>query len=215
MLFLRETCHPVNKKFYLLCFYRTLKKLFSEPSYLGFTLISSLLMSMIAAFNTAAPFLFQNIFHFGYRKIAFLLTIPNITMIIGLITTSILIKFASRRRIINLGIALVCVSAIVMLILAVSHHITVMAIMLPIAGLGFCIGLITPNYWTEALLSFSEIAASAAAFIIFFQNIFGVITSLIISKLHEYSQLPLAILIIVLAILSLFVSIFIIADFDK
>ena len=71
----------------------------------------------------------------------------------------------------------------------------VFAIFAPIIVIVFGVGLVTPSYWASALESFSDIAAVAASFLIFFQNLFGILTSSIVVYLPEHSQLPLSIVL--------------------
>jgi len=170
----------------------TIKKLLSCSPYVGCMLVSGLLNAVITAFNTGAPFLFKYLLHVGYHQIGLLLAIPSMSMVVGLIITILFVLSIPRRHIIFLGTLFSGIAMVFMLMFSLHGVFNVYVLMVPITIISFCIGLIVPYYWTEALLPFADIAATAAAFFIFVQNIIAMIAGLLISALHEQSQLPIA-----------------------
>lgn len=201
---LSETSKKENRrKFSWQFLFETAKNLYQNPLYGGALIAFGLLSSAQAAFNTAAPFLLHLTYHLETHAIGMLMAIPTIAMVVGLIVASLLTKFLSYRVMIISGISLSVISALILLGLNFSSFLNITTLIGTISILYFGLGIATPSIWTTALISFNNIVAIAASFLIFFQNLFSIVTSTTIAYAAEVTVTPLAIILVIVTVMAL------------
>jgi DHA1 family 2-module integral membrane pump EmrD-like MFS transporter len=168
--------------------------LLSSFTFISYTFISSLALSGLIAYYTVAPFLMQNVVgltavEFGWMSIGL-----AAGMFIGqYINARYVIKYGIYKML-HLGVAIMLLSGLIMLSLALHGVINIYSIIFPIGLFSVGAGLVFSNAMAAAFQAFGHIAGSGGAMYGFLQILGTSLTSLFVSTLHTANQLPLAII---------------------
>jgi MFS transporter, DHA1 family, multidrug resistance protein len=100
------------------------------------------------------------------------------------------------------------------LVLAMLGIFNLYALLIPWAVLFLAYGIAFANCVASALMPFKEIAGAASAIIGCVQIFGGIIISSVVSKLHEKTQLPLSVVVMVASIM-IFLSLTFLAKENK
>ncbi len=162
-------------------------------------------MASVYVYLTVSPFLFQNTLHlspvqFGWTSLA----VAGSVFTASFINTRCVIK-QGISRMLHIGISLMLVGSCLMLLLGVLGFITTWAILLPliifIMGANFTLS----NSSAAAMLAIKQAIGSASAIFVCGQVLVGAIATAAVSLLHETSQIPLAIIFIVIPLFILLI----------
>lgn len=203
--YLRETHHPSHKKFNLSSIMVAGFNLLKNKIYVASALKIGITMAGLSAYSLAAPFMFTHL-GYGIKSIGLFIMIPNVMMLLGIFMGSFLNDLLGEK-ILAIGNVLMIFSSLALFILGVRESASIYSILVPMGFFSVGVGMIVPYSWAEALASFGEQIATAAAFIVCIQNIIGVTVSLIVASFSEHTQTPLAILILSLALINLIIYI--------
>ena len=168
--------------------------------FLGYLLGGVMAYGVIIAYNTMAPFLFQEALKFSASSYGWLTLIIGCAYYFGTMFNRRLVTRFGTALMIKIGILLVFLSGLVMLVLAEeSNNLIVYIIFIPLLVATFAQALIWSNCIAGALQEFPHIAGTAAAFFGCLQMLLSSVVSGIVALPGEQDQIPLAISLIVLA----------------
>lgn len=163
-----------------------------SPVFVGYSLISSLAFSGLVSYYTSAPFILQRLvgltpIQFGWISLAL-----AVGMFVGQFANAKWVVKKSVGKMLLLGLILMCISGFSMLIFGLFGILNTTVVVVP--TILFCIasGFVFSNAMADAFHPFGHIAGSAGAMYGFIQIIGSSLVSMIVSHLHEESQLPLA-----------------------
>lgn len=157
---------------------------------------------VIIAYNTMTPFLFQKTL--GYSPVAY----GWLTFIIAAVyytstsSTRFFLRTFNSNTLIKAGIALMLIAGIIMFLGNVMFTLNLYVIFIPMMIATFAQALIWSMSVAIALKDLSHIAGTAASLFSFIQILLSALLSGLVAIPSESSQIPLAIVVISLAIIA-------------
>lgn len=206
LVILKETNKELNSKALnyqsLLSSY---KLLFSHRAFMAYSLAISFAWCAYFAFIISSSFIFQNLM--GLNPIEY--GIIFAVVVIGYITGSTMARRLVHKYEIESMIyfaAVLCVFAsLIMLVATLILPDSTLAIIMPMMVLMVGVGIIIPTTQVAVMQPFPKIVGTASGLFFFIQMIAGAICGMIIGALHQHTQFPMVIVIVVSTFL-LFVS---------
>lgn len=176
--------------------------LLTHRAFMSHTTLASLGVAGIVAYITASPFLFQTILGLSPVQYGWLAIYVMIGMMLGQFLNSLFVIKLGVKKMLLLGIVIMLVSGTIMLGLGIAGIIGVLSIMVPVLFFitGSC--FVFSNAMTNAFYPFPHIAGSAGAMYGCLQVFGAFVTSLLVAEVRESNQIPLAIILILLAAIS-------------
>lgn len=158
---------------------------------------------VIISYNTMAPFLFQKALNVNASLYGWLTFLIAATYYVATAFNRFILKHFSTQTIIFIGILLIVISGFSMLLMKfLFDAFNLYVIFIPLIIATFGQALVWSISITGALKDLSHIAGTAAAFFSFLQMLLSTLISGMIALPAENNQIPLAIVIILLAIIS-------------
>lgn len=159
--------------------------------------------SGILAYYTMTPFLFQNTLHITTIQFGWLTVIVAVSLFLGKGINILLVARLRLPAVLLLGNTIMFLAAVLMLLFAVSGIMTISAVLIPMMIFVAGTGLVMANAFAGAIKPFKEMAGAASSLYSCLQMLATFIVSYIAARLHEHNQIPLALLLTVLALLPL------------
>lgn len=180
------------------CFWGSYWKLIKDPSFVGYSLCSSLIFGGLMVYLVISPFLFIQNLGFTSDQYGWFAVFIDGGIIVGGISNGLMIKRVGRHRLLPIGASIVTLSGCVMLLFALMGFLSMLVVMLPMVL--YCIGgaMVFANSFAGALHPFEKMAGFAAALFGFVQIFGGSLVSIAMSGLTVRSQIPLAIALLLI-----------------
>ncbi len=178
--------------------YRTILK---NRFCMGYILADFILYGVFSAFYVAGPFLLQNRLKLSPIAFGWMMLIISTGYFLGSFTNSRLIHHFSIKKVIYLGLGIVCLSSLAMLIFALSDVMNVEVIVAPLCFLFLGMGLIFTNCISGCLSIFPHLAGHTSAIWGFFAFVGGTVTTFLMSLFQEQTQIPLSWMLLIQSIL--------------
>jgi Bcr/CflA subfamily drug resistance transporter len=169
------------------------------------TLLSSIAFSGFMCYYATTPFLLQDILKLSAAQYGWLSLVLSTGTITGFMVNSRLVMRLGIFKMLISGIILILLCGLSMMLLGIFGFFNVYVIMIPMIFFSIASGLIASNAVASAFNAFPHIAGTAGALFGFIQMFFSFIASLVLSELHEPSQIPLAIIFISMGLIGLLI----------
>lgn len=174
-----------------------------HKQFMGYFGCTILVYTMLIAYITASPFLFQTSLHFSPIQYGWLTIVVTIMFLIGVFLNAKLLSFYGVHFLVKLGVTLNLIGSIAMLVLALLGYFNIWAIILPMSIIIFSAGFIFPNCAAGGLMLFSHCIGAASAMLGCFQLIACSIVSVIVAQFHINNQIPLSVILAIQSMLLL------------
>lgn len=161
---------------------------------------TAITFSITIAFNTAAPFLFQDLLHLSSVQFGWLSLGVGISYLIGTVLNNYLIRYFTISSLLFAGQVIMVGSSLIMLVIGLSGIITVAAVAIPASLVIMGEGFIYPNSAALAFNNVKQHMGVATALFGSIQLIACALASALISFLPKTSQVPLTIVLLVLSL---------------
>lgn len=152
------------------------------------------------AFNTAAPFLFQDNFQLSAVQFGWLSLGVAVSYLIGTIANNYLIRFYSIATLLLIGQVIMLSASLLMLILGIFGVMTVTTIAIPASLVIMGGGFIYPNSAALAFDNVKKHMGIATALFGSIQLVACALVSALVACFPETNQIPLALLLLVLSL---------------
>lgn len=175
--------------------------LIKNRQFIVYVLCTAISFAITTAFITAAPFIFQDLLGYSPVEFGWLALWVAVSYLVGTYLNNVLIHRYSSHFLICLGLALICIFSSIGLLFALAAYINVYVIAIPVAIVIFAGGFIYPN---AAALAFEPIHKNigiASALYISIQLLVCALSSAVVAKLPEHSQLPLMLFLLILSVM--------------
>ncbi len=182
--------------------------LIRNSSFLSYTLCASFAYAGILSYLTAAPFILQKVVGLTPVQFGWLSFVVGGSIFTSAYINSQMVMKKGIANMVLIGICCMLSGSLLMLLFASLGKINTVVIMLPVAIFCLGAGLCCANAQAGALLDVAHIAGIASALYGCFQIITAALASLIMATLHEVNQMPLALMLSILSLLSSFFWIF-------
>ncbi len=205
-IFLPET-HSENRLSFGRAFYHlTIRNIFhslNSKSFIGYLIAGVMAYGAVIAYNTMAPFLFQKTLGLNALSYGWLTLAVAIVYYLGTSSNRMIIRKSNATAAIRIGLLLMFIAGLAMLLFKVTlNSVNVVVIFLPALLAVYAQALIWSNCIAGALKDLSSIAGTAAAAFGCMQMLLSALISAIVAIPNEYNQVPFAITIIILSVLS-------------
>lgn len=157
------------------------KRLFGSARFVGFALGGGMATTSIYAFIAAAPFIFVTELHRPLHEVGFYLGLMIAGMSLGNALTSRLIRSVPINRLMLGGNALSVISALLLVLITVSGHLNLIAVLVLIFLFTCGVGLTGPSALTKSLNVNPQLTGSAAGLYGFLQMSAGAISTSFVS----------------------------------
>ncbi len=197
---IRETnqyLHPEN--FTLPVIARNVKTLLTSTTFLRFAFCPLLTYGGILAWLTAAPIVLQERVGLNPVEFGWLYVVSGLGFASGGFINANFVEKFGINKMMCLGFLLQLGAGLFMLGFYLLGYINTVVIILPIMVYMMGSSLVFPNSSAGAFGPFAKIAGSAGAVFGFMQVLGGVVSSSVISMMHDDNQLPMAMAFIVSA----------------
>lgn len=176
--------------------------LITNPLFLGYAIVSSLVLGGLSAYLTASPFLLEKTLKLTPVQYGWLAWIIGGGFGLGGLCNLFLVKKMGRHRSLLVGIGAILASGLLMLFLALLGFFNLLVIMLPMAIFSLGASISFSNAFAAAFQPFAKIAGSAGALYGCLQVLGGSLASGLMSALQEETQMPLALFLTLVGIFS-------------
>ena len=198
--FLPETNKHINRyAIKPLQIFKNYKALLSSRIFVSHVICTSVSSAGIIVYYTLTPFLFQNVLKISSVEYGWLALITASGILLGKLINTFLVARYPSNRIILIGSLFMLLGSLAMLLSNLLESLSLVAIVAPMVFFMIGTGLTMANASVGALLPFRKIGGAAAAMYGCLQAMGAFIASYAASQLHAKTQLPLALLLIVLA----------------
>lgn len=154
---------------------------------------------------TINPFIIENTLNYSAAFYGTLAMISAIGFFVGMMTNAHIVNRLGFERTLMLGNSIILAMGLIFIICGAFKIINIPAIILPTIGIEFGIALVFPNAFIGAIAPFSAIAGAAGAMYGFLQVTLSFLISIAVALIGETDQLPLGVLLFVIALLSLII----------
>ncbi len=182
---------------------RTYAMLLGSPVYVGYMLSLSLIFAGLMAYTAAAPFLFIDVLGMSADGFGLLSVINVLGFLAGTLAAGRLTLRLGTQRMAFQGILISLAGAAAMAAAAVAGHISIAAIIAPMTVFLAGMGIVMPNAMAGAMAPFPRNAGAASALMGFFQMLVAALASALAGWMPKSTQLPMALLMLVMAALAL------------
>jgi Bcr/CflA subfamily drug resistance transporter len=179
------------------------KEILTNRSFLRFTLCSLLSYAGVLAWLTATPVLLQVTLNLAPKTMGWLYLASGTGFGSGAIANMILIKTYNSKKMMNAGILIETLGAVLMLCFHFLGFFNLYTIALPIFVYMLGASVIFPNASANAFSDFPHIAGTAAAIFGAMQILGGVLSSALLAFTHKSSALPLALSLFIFTLINI------------
>ncbi|MBY8862145.1 multidrug effflux MFS transporter [Nocardia sp. CA2R105] len=180
--------------------FAALRRIAVVPEFAGFALAGALSFAAMFAYISASSFVFQTLFALSPQVFGLIFAANGIGIVLANALNVRLLRRWSPRRILDLGLAGVCVGAVAVLIVALAHGGPV-AIEIPLFVMVSSIGLTMPNAAALALERFGDVSGSASALVGCTQFVLGAVVAPLVG-LGGHSAVPMGVVTVTVAVLA-------------
>lgn len=201
---LHETNQNINRNG--LFFLQTIKNiaaLFKHRIFISYTFCVMLAFGGILAWLTTLPFLLQDVVHLTPVEFGWTAAIAGLFFIVGGFINAMIVERFGLRRMLMVGLLIMLAGSIVMLFYGLLQKIDTLVIMIPVVIYIIGSSFVFSNAYAGAMMTFTEGVGTAASVYGFLQIIGGSISSFLMSLMHTYNQIPLAIVLMFSAAIAL------------
>jgi Bcr/CflA subfamily drug resistance transporter len=182
-------------------FKSSVKALFVDKSFIIYALLLMFGYGSLLAWLTAGPIVLQKVMLLTPVGFGWCAAVVGFCYFIGAFINSKLVGKVGIQKMLQFGVTCFFISGIVMLItVLVFHRISTVAFVGPVMFAFFGVSMLIPNSYAAGLTPFAKTAGIAVAILGSIQILGGVISSTFISFVSNQSQLPVAIVIFVSAL---------------
>lgn len=175
--------------------------LLSHRLFIGYIGLVTLGFSAIIAYAVSSPFLFQNIIGLTPVQYGWLAIFIAPSLAVGAIINSRYVEKHGTAAMIRFGNYCMFAAGIIMLSIGMLGIINTFVIIAPMMLFSFGAGFIFPNSFAAAFEPFHAMAGMAAAVFGSLQILGTSVASALVALVHERNQIPLAIILLIIAIL--------------
>lgn len=176
-------------------------KVLKNKQFLGFMICLMVSFAGVSVFEASAGILFTEVMHFTPAQASLLYIIPLPAYLFGSFLSGYLGRFYALAKIILLGIILLMIGALSVLVAGLIFKVNPYTILIPINFSFLAVGVLFPAATTGALDPFASLAGTAGSTLGGTQNIGAGIAILASATVRQNSQIPLGIILTVLAII--------------
>lgn len=166
--------------------------LITSATFAGYTIISGLAYSGFVAYYTAAPFILEKQIGLSPEQFGLLSLAIAFGLFVGMLINVRLVVSKGVSYMLLVGIILMLISGVFMLVVAILGILNTYVILLPVVVFASASGFVFANAMTEAFHEFGHIAGVAGGMYGFLQIVSASLTSVLVAKLPEHTQIPLA-----------------------
>ena len=175
---------------------RNYATLLSTPVYLGHTFGLALIFGGLMAYVAVSPFLFIDVLGLSPDRFGMLAIFNAAGTLIGNGIAGRLTMRLGVVRMVLLGIVMSLAGAATMTAIALGGHMSVAAIIAPMAVFLAGMGVVFPNAMAGAMGPFPRMAGAASAFLGFTQMAVAAVASIVAGWLPQQTQLPMSLVIL-------------------
>jgi Bcr/CflA subfamily drug resistance transporter len=181
----------------------TLNEIVTHPLFIGYSIIGSLIYSMLVVFNTIAPFIIQETLHYSAVAYGHAALFLGLGYFIGNLSNSRMIRHLKSEKIVFFSLFGTIIMAIIMVIVGLMFKLNIYIILIPTFFLFYFCGLAFPNIMTMSVGFFPDIRGTASAIFgcLVSAGVFTVTT--FITFLKTETQIFMALMYLVICLISL------------
>ncbi|MCD6047632.1 MAG: emrD [Gammaproteobacteria bacterium] len=178
------------------------KTLLRSGAFMGYSIMVGVCYAALVAYAALTPFLFQNVMGLTPVAYGWLAIVNAIALSAGSATVAVLIEKLGIPKIIKAGLVIMLLGALCMLATGLLQWINIAAIMAPMFIALYGATFILNAAGSAAMSPFGHIAGTAGAMCMSLQMLAAFIAGSIAAHFHSTNQIPLAMTIIILALIT-------------
>ncbi len=178
-------------------------KLLKSGVFMGNTMFVMLTYGGILCWLTTLPIVLQTTM--GLSAIGFggVSALAGLFFMVGGVANALLVGRFGLSRMLYVGFATMLFGGLSMLTFGLLGYLNIYVVMVPVILFIMGSSMVFPNAYAGAFQPFKEMAGTASAVFGFLQILGGAISSLIMSYMHTYNQIPLAGALIVIPVIGI------------
>ncbi|MFJ9769193.1 Bcr/CflA family multidrug efflux MFS transporter [Streptomyces erythrochromogenes] len=184
---------------------RTMRGLLGDRVFAGYTLTGGFAFAVLFSYISASPFVVQEIYGASPQTFSLLFGLNSVGLIlVGQINGKLLVGRVRLDKVLAIGLAVVLVSAVSLLLMAtgVFGEVGLTPIATALFVLMSAMGIVLPNTNAQALMRTPHAAGSASALLGTSSFLVGAIASPLVGIAGEDTAVPMALVQLVCAVLS-------------
>jgi len=173
--------------------------LLTHPVFMSYTFCVMLAFGGILAWLTTLPFLLQDVVKLTPIQFGWICAISGLFFIVGGVLNALFVEKCGLRKMLIIGLIIMFCGSVIMLIFGLMGIVDTVVIMVPVIIYILGSSFIFSNAYAGAMQPFAKMAGTTAAVFGFLQILGGAISSALMSMVHTYNQIPLAIILLLSA----------------
>lgn len=167
-------------------------KFLLNKHFMTYVACTAITFAITIAFNTAAPFIFQQGLGLSPVNFGWLALAVGMSYLLGTLLNRYLLRFATPSQLLILGQVLMIGFGLLMVGLALLGYFSVLSVSIPASGIIFAEGLVYPNAAALAFDPITKHTGIASALYGGIQLLACALTSAFVAQLPDVSPIPLA-----------------------
>jgi len=181
---------------------RTYLALLRERNFLGYALTAGLVFAALFAYISGSSFVLQEVFGLSAQTYSLVFGAGGIGIVVmGQVNARLVGRF-TERGLLATGVSVATLGA-VMMVLAATFQLGMLALLIPLGFVVSSVGLVMPNCMSLALAGHPDTAGSAAALLGVFQFAIGGISAPLVSLGGKDTALPMTLTMALFGVLAL------------
>lgn len=196
--------HIYSFRLYTSTIKNDLKILLSDTVFLSYVGIAFLAYGCLLAWLTSSSIVLQKVFRLTSVEFGWVCALVGFCYFSGAFINGKLVSKVGMRVLLRFGVICVGLAGLVMVVSTIFGLINTWFFVGPVMISFFGLSMIFPNVYAAGLTPFPKMAGIAAAIISFFQISGGFATSILMSSISEFDQLPVGV-VFIMAVIIIFV----------
>lgn len=155
------------------------------------------------AYISGSPFVVMDVFGVSREAFGILFALPALSLLGGATVNRKLLAHRSSEEILWLGARIIAVAGLTIASLSLLNLGGVSAVIVPMMGYLFGVGLLMPNATSAAMAPHAHVAGLTSSLIGSLQTLAGALSGFVVGEMFDHTSRPLALTVGILAVLSL------------
>ncbi len=178
------------------------RTLLTSPVFMGYSICIMLTFGGILAWLTTLPIILQEVVGLTAVQFGWISAMAGLFFIVGGFANAMLVNRFGLDTMLKLGLLIMLLGGCIMLWFGLRGAINAVVIMVPVVTYIIGSSMIFSNAYAGAFHPFAKMAGTAGAIFGFLQILGGAVSSMVMSYVHSYDQIPLAIALIASSLLA-------------
>jgi MFS transporter, DHA1 family, multidrug resistance protein len=181
--------------------FATFSRLFSDRSFVGYTLVQGFIIAGLFAYIAGSPFVLQTIYGLSAKTFSFCFAINGLGIMLFAQLTGYFTGRFSEKQLLVFGLNLALLCSVLLLVMSIIK-VSIILLLIPLFTIVSCIGITTTASFSLAIQRQPHSAGSASGLLGVVSFIFGAIASPLVGLGNGSTAVPMAMIVLIANLLA-------------